>query len=398
MVDFLSRPRSSVTLLSALVFCFVILGCSGCGGSNDTPTLVTWNIGGRIDAGLDKYGGLAVSKAPAEKAIRAVVGGFIYVTGKEGAQAVLKEIETTDDTQGYIRQAVFDGASMTPPGPYPSVFDYNGNRYLLFTQNNQFKMYVVSSRDAAKVYLDSVSIWNFGAVESFINGSPYSDLGVKLAYAPAFNRVRNKLYFSLLWAYSKNESGSNLIRSRIFESTLSGGAFTTPTIIPGDEADPAAGVHYPDGLRHAEGDQIWIGKLCVTADGQKAFFNVLSICLPIQNPGDPFYAPVPNVCNRNGLDVRNPAMINTYILTADIASDGSFVNVRQLPPAVNRGGINFVCDVSEDGSQIYVGHMVMDDEFWAYGWGPDGLAMECCFKPPYEVAPWDGEIEIIPTT
>jgi hypothetical protein len=343
-----------------------------------------------------------------------ITGGYYYVTGQNSnGEAILKEINLSTGAERLVQL----GDSFEPVSAYPGAFILNSTRYLLFSYGTgSFALYVYVSEDdtGGIVYFTESNMWNFSNITSFvesINGDyPDWDSSAWIS-CPNFNVARNTLYFTLAY-WQEDVSGAkdgDYIKIRVYESGLSGNTFQTPTETRG-EIDPFDPSHYTDSQRHDQDDYpgrmgvYWIGRMYVTEDGNKAFFTSMNISAGhtyggLLNEGDPYIAPLPNRQNLGDYndieDVYDPRLIDTFILSADIRPDGSFTNLQQLSTDINRGGVNYVCDISEDGNTLYVAHMVLDDEFWSYGWGPDGMTRELAENNPWDVEPWDGTIEIV---
>ncbi|HEX3047916.1 MAG TPA: hypothetical protein VHY08_24405 [Bacillota bacterium] len=362
-----------------------------------SPTVVSWNNQGEISIGLTKYGSVTTATETGVAATQTKLSGsvigdnnYYYVTGKNSDGAVLYQYLPFNSTQAYQKQVMLDNSSF-PPSAYPYAFVLNNTRYLLFGYGlGTFKLYQYQSENNQNVYFVSSSLWDFSNVKTGINTVAYTSDGGPWVLCPTYNDTLHTLYFTLLWKVD------GYVHVRLFESQLTDNVFGSPIQIPGP-INPADASHYSDGQAHDQ-SYMWIGRMYLTKDGTKAFFNALNIVdQNLIKTGDPYSAPIPNnQQNPEGVPWGDPSIIFTYVLTADVV-DGEFQNITPLQ-SVNTGGINYICGVSDDGGMLYTAHMDIGADFgvttWP-GWGADGVVLECCFKAPYEVDPWNGTLNII---
>jgi|GEM_PF-4491893 len=353
-----------------------------------------------------KYGDLIIVRAAPTAAKVAVSFTDPYIiTGltsenRSGAARV-----TPDGTATPPSKTVVLNDRTDLPSPYPNSFATNGKSYLLFVAtNNSFALYTQGATTDTQVqYARDLNTFDFSAISTFANNSIYEYKNFGVISNPAYSVIRKTLYFTFSWWVADSIKG-DYIKIRIFQSKLAadGKTFLTPTEVAG-EMDPLSGVHYVDGKSRLPTDfpgrlgLWWIGRMYMTADGKKAYFNVLNTAnsnqTGVMKPGDAFNAPTPNFNNfgTSGVtSLRDPRLIATYVCSADVDDAGNFTNIKQLPATVNTGGINFVSDISNDGLNLVISHMDLDAAFWSYGWGPDGLAMRLMFDAPWDVAPWTG--------
>ena len=336
------------------------------------------------------------------KAVSGAAGHF-YLSGMEEGVEYLFCFSYVGG-QPSAKYVMFDGSGI-PPAANPDVFVIGGVEYLLFAWGNgNFALYARDSEDAERVYFVASTMFDFSAIRTMVQSYVYKSPAWNLC--PEYNDVRKTLYFTLAF-WIEDAAKGDYIEVRIWQSVQTGNVFDTPTRAQGG-IDPYNAVHFADeSPLHTPDDFTgrmglwWIGRLYMTDDGTKAYFNVLNIMTDpdgIMKPGDPYIAPTPNSQDFGGFiidDVYHPSLIRNYICEADVDAGGSFNNVTQLSPAVNSQGINFISDITGDGSTIYVSHMDVDEDFWPYlGWGPDGLALELCQKSAVTLEQWIGYIII----
>ena len=332
--------------------------------------------------------------------------GYYYIAGQNtDGEAILLEINLADGKKYTVQM----DDSFTPFTPYPDSFETNGSRYLLFGKGlGDFRLYKLDSYDEERevVLFRSSSEYDYSAISPFVRQKSLDyqgDENYAWILCPVFSAERETLYFTLCF-WEENAVKGDYIKTRVYESPLNGNSFEAPAEARGviDPYDPS---HYTNGLRHDQDDFpgrmgiFWIGRMYVTDDGNKAFFTSMNISAGdtcgILKADCPYIAPFPNSQNCPGYDLYGPQIIHTFILEADIEPDGSFSNLRQLPSYINRGGASFVFDISSDGNILYVGHMVIDHDFWNSGYGPDGMVLALAQKAPWDVEPWNGIIEKI---
>ncbi len=357
-------------------------------GSKTVMTRVDGNYSAGVNIGMDKYASISVLSEIKSKASRDLLNG--------------------------AKNLLFDGTNSTPPG-YSCAFEYNSDYYMLFGYSQGiFKLYKYSSEDDTNVYFTSSSLWDFSQVSNIINSAPYNSMQTPWILCPTYNDARKTFYFTLCY-WVHNTVKGDYIKIRIYESKLQGSAFGPASELRGT-INPFHPIHYLNGQWHSENDFSgrgglwWVGRMYVTQDGKKVYFNCMNLNgdNTVMKQTSPFIPPLPNANDLAGSgisDMFDPRMIRTYVCSADILDDGTLTNVRQLPSSINRGGVNFVCDISPDGSTLYIAHMNMDAAgwaaLWAAGWGPDGLVLQCCQQLASDVQYWNGTIEamssIVPT-
>ncbi len=349
-------------------------------GSKTVMTRVDGNYSAGVNIGMDKYASISVLSGIKSKASR--------------------------DLQNGAKNLLFDGTNSTPPG-YSCAFEYNSDYYMLFGYSQGiFKLYKYSSEDDTNVYFTSSSLWDFSQVSNIINSAPYNSMQTPWILCPTYNDARKTLYFTLCY-WVHNTVKGDYIKIRTYESKLQGSAFGPASELRGT-INPFHPIHYLNGQWHSENDFSgrgglwWVGRMYVTQDGKKAYFNCMNLNgdNTVMKQTSPFIPPLPNANDLAGSgisDMFDPRMIRTYVCSADILDDGTLTNVRQLPSSINRGGVNFVCDISPDGSTLYIAHMNMDAAGWAAllaaGWGSDGLVLQCCQQLASDVQYWTGTIE-----
>ncbi|MEI8095075.1 MAG: hypothetical protein WCG80_12755 [Spirochaetales bacterium] len=302
---------------------------------------------------------------------------------------------------GTTHKAVVFNDKAVQPSPYPFAFTKDGENYLLYSVSKDFELYRQNSENDDSIVYKKSTLWDFSAISTYVKSILYNGQNNAWIFCPVWSEARQTLYFTLA-KWEVNATKGDFIRIRVYESKLIGTQFQTPTESQG-EIDPYDPSHYVDGLRHSENDFPgrmgigWIGRLYVTADGTRAYFNALNDSFGedygILKPGDPLIFPTPNVQNlgTSGVtDVYDPSLIQTVVYQADIDASGRFVNVQQLPASINQGGVNFVSDIAPDGKTLMVSHMEVDDDFYAFGWGADGLALYVCMNGAEATEPWRG--------
>lgn len=391
------------SLLLLPLFCF-ILSC------RFFPPYVELSVP-NIGLGNDKSGSLILDSANAARALRSARGGreaslaslysepFFAVVADETDHAVLDYVEP-DGSELPPRRQVFlidaeGNSTRYLPNIYPDSFELGGTTYLLFGGNhyNGMKVYAWSSATATEVdFSPAPELFDFSAVwEGLTVYSDYPEVA-----CPVFCAARNTLYFSMNYSVAEpSKAGGGYKNYRIFRSRLAedGKTFLSPEMI-GGEMDPYDGSHYRNGLRHSAADfpgqqGIWsLARLVLTGDGSKAFFTILQTNADfggIMNEGDPFIGPEPNNQVTTSQGIEDPRTIWTYVCSADIDEAGNFSNVSQLSAAVNRGGINYVSDVSTDGSTLMIMHIDLPASFWTFSsQGPDSIAANNMMVDP----PW----------
>ncbi len=393
--------------LWVLVAAWILAGCAvqpgdGRGGGNQTVTGGS-PIGSQYACFITGKSGDKVSM----KVFGSTVAAGVIPAGfdKTGSATVADGAGKSRTVSYNSKTVLFDGKE-TPPAPYPIAFDLGGKRYMLFGWGSgEFSIYEYQSEDDNYVYFASCSLWNFSAIGNYVKSIMYKGTNDAWILCPAYNDARKTLYFTLCW-WVENAVKGDYIKIRVYESALNSVTFGAPSELSG-EINPFNPVHYIDGKWHTEADfpgrmgLWWIGRMSITLDGKKAFFNCLNTMSDcgIMKTNSAFVAPIPNNHNfgNTGItDLHDPRLIQTYICSADIAGDGSFTNVRQLSSNINMGGVNLLCDISDDGCTFYTAHMTLDSTFWAYtNWGSDGMALQCCMDDLYNVVPWTGNINVL---
>jgi serine protease AprX len=378
------------TLFSLLISCFLpastaSIPAAGGGAAIPIYTYVSGRSGGSQ----------RMAALPGQPAAGAVDAGLAKYDGLTTGQGVSPAVGTAAKTM------LFDG-STAAPAPYPQALSEDGTQYMLCGKGaGLFWLYQYDHEDANYIYYVSVSRWDFSAFTNYVNSILYKGKPTAWIVSPFYSSARRTLYVTICF-WVEHAAKGDYVKVRIYESALSGNAFQTPQELRG-EINPYHPAHYQNGQWHTPDDFPgrlgfwWIGRMYVTGDGKKAYFNCLNVdgSKDIMKSSSPFLAPIPNRqdLGLSGItDLHDPRLIDTYVCSAEIAADGSFFNVKQLPPAINRGGINFVCDVTADGTTLSVAQMTCDATFWSYGWGPDGLALECTMHPASELEPWTGTI------
>jgi hypothetical protein len=360
----------------------------------------------KINTGFAKNGSISIVNSNTSNtmnisALSNNANEYAYISGQDGnGDAYMKEI---NNDSGEEKIVLFN-SNKKPPAAYTSAFMIENNRYLLFAFGQEFSLYKHNKTDEENSHFVSSDLWDFSKINNYLSNLTYKGNPTGWVMSPEYNNSLKKLYFTLnKWV--EDSTKGDYIKVRIFESSLNNGEFSTPKELEG-EINPYNAIHYINGKEHSWSDfpgrmgGFWLGGMFITDDGTKAYFNALNISayedLNMLKPGDPYIAPTPNnqdFGNSGVTDIKDPRVIFTYILTADIDSTGQFYNIQKLSSSINRGGVNFVHDISPDGSKLYIGHMTLDDTFWSYGWGPDGMVRNLCEENPWDVEPWDGEIE-----
>jgi hypothetical protein len=410
--------RKSSFLIIALLLISLTFILSSCGGGKDGSTpdntngYKTWlSADGTVNFGLTKYGSIAVSvnSTVTANSIRAAAsdaadtsGEYYYITGTVGKKEVLKQISVTNvtDTQGNIKTVNLDG-STTPPAAYPNSFVIDGTRYLLFGYSSgTFKLYVYVSEDDNNVYYKSSNTLDFSSINSsslaslansITTKSPSSIavFGMPWITNPVYNVETQTLYFTLCWKldYTENGSKGKSVVVRPCMAVSSNGFTPAPITIP-PEFDPEnEGMSNPfHPSRH------WIGRMYVNKAGNKVYFTCMNDTdIGWGSTSNPFSPPYP-------YPIDADKRIWTYILTADI-NGGTLSNSRQLSSTVNKAGINYVADISPDGSYLYVAHMDIPSSMLAdnASYKPDGLCLDLCNMAPYEISVWTGQLSRVST-
>lgn len=372
----------------------------GSPGNTQLPTIPSDLVD--FSAPLSKFGNAVYGRESTGRALTRAVGSkpaTLFLTGSHGNQDEFVR-EERGDAGSTHKSVLFDGQSV-PPSSYPSAFTRNGENYLLFSTNNDFRLFKQASEEVGTVQFQTSLLWDFSAISVYLKARLYNGQNSTWIFCPAWSEARQTLYFTVA-GWEVNSTKGDFIRIRVYESKLEGTVFQVPAETRG-EIDPYDASHYVDGKRHSENDFPgrmgvgWIGRLYVTDDGKRAYFNALNNSFGetygLLKPNDPWIFPTPNVQNfgTTGVtDLYDPQIVQTAVYQADIADDGSFVNLKLLPNTVNVGGINFVSDISPDGGTLVLSHMDLDDDFYAYRWGADGLALQLCMSGVTTVEPWRG--------
>ncbi len=406
--------KVSLSLVISFLFISIICGCNPAVSENPED----WLDSGSIDIGYEDMGHVTVVSGDDSKPVRGSESGdFHYTTVKENGQEFLVEFVPVAPHEVKTRKVMFDGA-LVLPAAYPGSFELNDRRFLLFGYGRGvFELYGFASQNDTYSFFEADASWDFTAITGYVTGIMYKGENSAWILCPEYNEVRHSLYFTLCYWVEDAVKGDYII-IRVYESRLVGETFQAPVEARG-EINPYHPVHYKDNKWHNVGDFPgrmgiwWIGRLAMTGNGNKAFFTVLSIVYDdtIMKLTSPYNAPVPNNQHfgDSGIEsVRDPRIIWTYICSADVNAAGEFVNIKHLSPAINRGGINYLCDIDNSGSKLYVNHMNITTEFWeSWGpggseipegsswWGPDGIALACCDTSPYNLEPWSGRLEIV---
>jgi hypothetical protein len=411
-------------LLTVFLVCGIlcIISCGG-GGSHASSTNGT-STGGTSQLGpIVNYGSLSLARQSSASSLNSVVKNLArYVSkstttasfaapyfwagqdanGLTGLVYVMPDGTTTPPTKSVVLNDRID-----LPSAYPNNFVLNGTSYLLFSNDpkgsspNAFYLYSEVSETSTQLSFNADTTFDFTAVNAFNNGFVYNGSRTGWASSPVYSVVRKTLYYTFSWWVSDSVIG-NYVTCRIFQSTLGsdGKTFGTPTQI-GGAMDPFSGTHYKDGNARTQdglgtGYLWWIGRLYMTSDGTKAYFTVLNINSDpngIMNAGDPFIAPTPNSKSfgSSGItSIYDPRCIRNYLCSADVDTSGNFSNIQQLSSTVNTGGINFVSDISDDGSVIVVSHMDLDKTFYTSGYGSDGITSDLLNMAPWDISTWNG--------
>lgn len=429
------------------------IGCSN--GKNDKSALLFLMGGQRYivlnTLELDQYGNAVTCKngttvetsAPASMSAMSLnkyASGLpnddvIYLTGRKGTIDVMLELRYSGIDYD-VRTVLFRDTPINRSGPeeirnkpysaYPSAFVIAGQKYLLFSDSYMFRLYEYEFEDDQIVQYKRSYMWDFSNIENYIVSVSYAyrglnQMGHAWTIAPDYNVTTQRLYFTLCgrvpipspsWNPTEQSSAMEI---REFEATLSGTSFNAPTMCRG-AIDPYDGSHYVDGNPRTWADfeavipdeyyaigHGWIGKLYTDSTGTKGYFTSMRPqfidTYGIIKSGDPIIATSPNAENYmyHGITDREDSRITyTDIYSVDIAPDGTFSNMLKLPAPVNRGGINYVSDISDDGSRIYVSHMDMGANFYDYvpAWAWDVVTLELMMRDAYRVGPWNGYVEI----
>jgi hypothetical protein len=390
------KSRMALLPIIAVVFASILaIGCQNPLPPSSIP----------LGTEFDKYGGVSLSTASTSKAVQGAAEYFYITALDNGVEHLYRFASTGGDPEA--KYVMFDGSG-TPPAANPDVFTIGGVEHLLFAWGNgNFTLYRKGTEDDTHVYFTGSALFDFSAITAEVQTHAYSSPAWVLC--PEYNDTRKTLYFTLAF-WVQNAAKGDYIKVRIWQSMLTENAFGAPTMTQG-EIDPFNNAHYAAPGAYDEDSFSgrnglwWIGRLYMTDDGTKAYFNVLNIMRDsegIMNAGDAYIAPKPNNQDYSGFpaidDVYHPSLIRNYICEADVDAGGNFYNITRLSSTVNTQGVNFVSDITGDGGTIYVSHMDVDEDFWPYRWGADGLALELCQKSAVVVEPWIGYIIIYTRT
>lgn len=320
---------------------------------------------------------------------------YLYISGQnDSGNAYIKQVNQSSKEEKIVS---FDGIEEAPAA-YPSAFKLDGIRYLLFGNKKSFELYKFYSSDEDKSYFISSNRWDFSNIENYLSDLKYKGDDTGWIMAPEYNNTLNTLYFTIgRWIYNPdNQYRKEYIKMRIYKSSLNNQIqFSEPTEVKG-ELDPYNGIYYKDGKERTIDDYpqgeglFWLGRMYITTNGEKAYFtqitNGANEDMDFLKPGFPYIT----------YNINTDEERITTILSADINKNGDFYNVKQLSSPINQGGVNFVCDISPDGSKLYVAHMKIEDDFFErYGWGTDGMILSLCSQHPWDVEPWSGKIKEI---
>ena len=333
---------------------------------------------------------------------------YLYITGKSGDSLkgiVELRIEGSEQEERTVVLKSESSHTSAPPSAYPSAFIMNGERYLLFlVGQSSFGLYKKTTETESEVHYEKETIWDFNNITNYVTSIMYYGQNRAWIITPDYNDTRKTLYFTLAYLQEPTVTTKNDLKMRIYESQLTDNVFETPQETIG-AINPYNPIHYIDGQWHDDndfpGNVGWIGRMYVTEDGTKAFFNCLNVFFPedygILKPDDPYITPTPNYKNWGDCGVTDqydPRLIYSTVYSADINEAGEFENLQLLPDTINRGGINVVSDISDDGSKIYISHMELDDYYFAYGMGAGGIARSISEMAPYDVEVWRGYVDI----
>ena len=373
------------------------------GGSKDN----TWSKSRTVNVGLSQYGGahatedlipaaslMASGRVQATQPRGTTADTSVIVQGNQGGANCIVGVPAAGLTSGSGMPYLFDGAPTTPC-EYPATIVWNGHSYLLFlsgVENIPPKLFV---RDESGSHPDAVNWLTSTDIDM-------TALSGHQVYAPFFSAARQTLYFTRMDVWPS----SGCWNTSLYQSVLSSGKFGMPGRLAGD-IDPFAAVHYKDGQARnpARTDHpISLGRLVVTKDGKTAFFTMLC-AVWVQGAGlksdDCYVFPTPNNYDHGGVADWETKMIWNAVYRADIEADGSFSNVRVLGSSVNRPGMNFVCDISPEGDELYVAHWdpgVTIQTMMSWGWDPGNSVEEALRKGLENMPRWAGQIDIFTTS